>query len=125
MILVDTNVLIDYFNGSDLIIDSLSDTEDIATCGIILAELFHGVKSKNEKTEISEALADFQWISIPENLWWEVGDNLNLMKKKGLTVPFQDAIIATLSIQNDLYLLTKDKHFSEIAKILPLKLYKQ
>ncbi|OHD63873.1 MAG: hypothetical protein A2176_09880 [Spirochaetes bacterium RBG_13_51_14] len=125
MILVDTSVLIDYFRNKDTVVDSLLETEELATCGIVLAELLHGVRSDNEKTEVSEAIADFNWIAIGDSLWRKVGENLNLIKKGGLTIPFQDAVIATICITNDLFLLTNDKHFEDIGKILPgLKLHK-
>jgi hypothetical protein len=47
------------------------------------------------------------------------------LKKKGISVPFQDAAIATICIVNDIPLLSKDSHFEIIAKVLDgLRLYK-
>ena len=55
MILVDTNIIIDYLKGIDSPIESLLETAELATCGIVLAELLHGVKSESEKTDLIEA----------------------------------------------------------------------
>lgn len=124
MIFVDTNVLIDYLRGNNSPFDALLDSEEFATCGIVLAELIHGIKSDKEKIKITEALSDFQWIRIEEDLWLEIGENLNLIKKSGFTVPFQDAVIATLCIKSDIPLLSNDTHFENIAKALPkLQMY--
>jgi tRNA(fMet)-specific endonuclease VapC len=38
-------------------------------------------------------------------------------RKKGRTVPSTDALIAAAAIENNLSLLTLDKHFTLIAKI--------
>jgi predicted nucleic acid-binding protein len=45
MILVDTNILIDYFKGDSILLDNLIEQGSIAICGIVLTELLHGVNS--------------------------------------------------------------------------------
>ena len=46
------------------------------------------------------------------------------LRSNGVTVPFQDALIAYTAINNDVPLKTKDKHFQLIRTILPaLMLY--
>jgi len=46
--------------------------------------------------------------------------NLCQLRGKGITVPFQDALLATLAMQNDLAVWTYDKHFKLIAEEFPL-----
>ena len=119
MILIDTSLLIDYFRGKDSTLNYLIESENLAICGIILAELLHGINSENEKLLICDAIADFEWISIDDGIWNSVGNNLNLLRKNGLNIPFQDAILSTLCIEKNLRIATKDKHFKEISNILP------
>ena len=46
------------------------------------------------------------------------------LKKSGLTIPFQDGIIAYLAIKNDCQLWTFDNHFKLIKTVVPvLKLF--
>ena len=98
--------------------------EDVALCGIILAELLHGVNSNKERQLIQDAVEDFKWIPIDDTIWLSVGNNLNLLRRKGLTVPFQDVVLATLCIQKEMEIATNDKHFRQIAVILKdLKVY--
>ena len=54
-----------------------------------------------------------------------LGSNLYKLRKNGLTVPFSDAIIATIAIKNRIPVWTGDKHFALMQNILDdLKLYK-
>ena len=118
MILIDTNLLIDYLRGTDFSLNDIIDKESPAICGIVLAELLHGVNSDKERQLISDAISDFEWISIDDWIWRSVGDNLNLLRKNGLKVPFQDAVLATLCIEKNLKIATGDKHFKDISDVL-------
>lgn len=61
---------------------------------------------------------------IPQDLWAALGRNLSALRAHGITVPFPDALIATVAIENDLELWTRDAHFSLIQGVLPqLKLF--
>jgi predicted nucleic acid-binding protein len=125
MILIDTSLLIDYLKGPDTILDGIIEKEEVAICGIVLAELFHGINSNREKELIHDAVKDFEWVQIEDTIWHTVGINLNKLKKNGLTVPFQDAVIATLCIDKNIKIATRDKHFERIATILTdLQVYK-
>jgi predicted nucleic acid-binding protein len=71
-------------------------------------------------------LATLGTISTPESVWDDVGDNLRTLRTHGLTVPFPDAVLATLAIANSLELWTHDAHFPLIQKWLPaLKLFQE
>ncbi len=125
MILIDTNLLIDYLKGSDTILGDLIEIEETAICGIVLAELIHGINSDSEKELIHDAVKDFEWIPIEDTIWRAVGINLNKLKKNGLTIPFQDVVLATLCIDKKIKIATKDKHFEKIATVLTdLQIYK-
>jgi len=118
VILLDTNVIIEYLKNRYPSLDPLLDTGECATCGIVLAELIHGIKSDSEKIKIVAALSEFHWISIDNSIWEKTGDNLRILRSNGITVPFQDAVIATLCIEKKCSLLTLDSHFKKIADLI-------
>jgi predicted nucleic acid-binding protein len=62
---------------------------------------------------ISDAVQDFEWIPIDESIWYAVGNNLNILRRNGLNVPFQDAVLTILCIEQDIYIATKDNHFQK------------
>ncbi|MFH0976772.1 MAG: PIN domain-containing protein [Spirochaetota bacterium] len=124
MILADTNIIIDYLKNKRSDFENLIDKDDIATCGIILSELIHGARTEKDKVDITEAIKELQWLSIDDDIWQDVGNNLNKLKTQGLTIPFQDAVLATLCINKNIPIMTNDTHFIKIAEILQnLKLF--
>lgn len=119
MILVDSNIIIDYWRQPNDKIRKIFLENDVYICGIIKTELLHGSKDVNQYHKIKEAISDFPIIDLYPLFWDELGYNLFTLKKSGLTVPIQDAMIATLAINFDLKLWTYDKHFFHIKRILP------
>jgi len=119
MILVDSNIIIDYWRQPNDIIKKILLENDVYICGIIKTELLYGSKDVNQYHKIIEAISDFPIIDLYPLFWDELGYNLFTLKKSGITVPIQDTMIATLAINYDLKLWTNDKHFFHIKSILP------
>jgi predicted nucleic acid-binding protein len=124
MILVDTSVVIDYSRSGSPAMLAAFKSEDAAICGVTRAEVLHGARDARHAAKLIDALNDFRQEAIPDMLWNKVGVNLAGLRTRGLTVPFADAIIASLAIHLDVELWTKDKQFTLIQTILPaLRLY--
>src|SRR5438270_8847544 len=98
MILVDANIVIDHGKGQDAKLTQLVSPLPIATCGITRAELLCGARTPAERQALLSALSTYQQVPIPDGLWDTVGDNLAALRAAGVTVPFQDVVIATLGI---------------------------
>lgn len=98
----------------------------MAVCGVTRAEVLHGVRTAADRTKVMALLGQFAQMPIPETLWEMVGDNPATLRSKGVTVPFPDAVLTTVSIANGLELWTRDAHFTIIQKCLPaLKLFQE
>jgi len=123
-ILADSNVYIDFWKKpNQRIIDTFS-TEDVVICGVVKCELLHGAKSDADFTRIRDALDEFEELAFEESDWEKLGIQLYKLRTKGITVPFQDAIIALLSIKHGVPIWTNDKHFALIKAVFPdLQLY--
>ena len=119
MILVDTNIIIDFWDKPTDIARKVFEENDIATCGVIKTELLRGSNSANQFEQMNEALADFNYLSFSENDWIELSKQFIIFKQNGLVVPFQDAIIAFLAIKYNCELWTNDKHFKLMQAVLP------
>lgn len=73
---------------------------------------------------LEEDLGVFESLNIGQSDWNDFGKFLYRVRKSGLTVPYQDALIAFVAIKNDVPVWTKDKHFKLIqAADEKLKLY--
>lgn len=126
MILVDTSVIIDALRKPDPKLQGHFSTYVAAICGVTRAEVLYGARDGADAQKLKAALGSFPSLAIPETIWEVVGDNLYVLRTSGITVPFQDVVIATVAIVNDVELWTRDKQFSLIQSALPaLKLFQE
>jgi len=128
MILVDSSVWIDYFNGKENsqtdFLDQSLGRQLVSTGDLILAEVLQGFKSKRD-FEVALSLFEklvFHQIGGKE-IAIKVAENHRLLRKKGITVRKTiDLFIATYCIENDLRLLHNDRDFDSCVKYLELKI---
>ncbi len=127
MILVDTGVRIDFLRTKEPKLDHLFRTLPVAVCGVTRAEILAGARGGGkDRQRLLQFLSTFQQVPTPEPCWDQVGDNLAALYARGITVPFPDAVIATLGIENDLEVWARDAHFPTMQTILAaLKLFQE
>lgn len=127
MILVDSSVWIDYFNGkqtwqTDLLDKKLSD-EPIAIGDLILTEVLQGFRSDRD---YKSARSFLNTLVFRQMGGYMVADqsarNYRKLRKMGITVRKTiDVIIATYCIIEAMPLLHDDRDFNPLADHLPLK----
>ena len=120
MILVDTNVLIDFWKNPTTEYRVIFEQNESATCGVIKTEILRGSKSLKETEKLKEALNCFEYLGFEKEDWVELATLFTKLKNAGLTIPFQDGIISYLAIKHDCELWTQDKHFLLIKTIFPM-----
>lgn len=119
MILVDTTVVIDFTRTGNPAIFRLFVQYDAAICGVVRAELLHGARDPAHRLRLMNALAAFRHIVIADDIWDAVGDHAAELRRNGVTVPFGDAILATIAIREDVEFWTRDSHFQHVQAVLP------
>lgn len=127
MILVDTSVWIDYFNGvgnphTDLLDSSL--TEGAVVIGdLIFLEILQGIRSDNDYQKTRQgllALEQFELFGL--DMVQPCADNYRALRKQGITIrKTADVIIATFCMENRLPLLYLDRDFTPFVKHLGLE----
>lgn len=123
-LLLDSNIIIDLWRNENSVYADLFHMYSIYICGVVRSELMHGAYSEKNLKEIDEKLNLLNEININQNQWSKFGTFLYRLRANGLTLPYADALIAFIAIENDIQLLTNDKHFNLISEIEPkLKLY--
>jgi predicted nucleic acid-binding protein len=118
MILVDSGVLIDFLRTKDADLAALFRSLPVAVCGATRAEIFCGARSSADRQRLAVFLSPFQQVSIADSLWDALGDNLAALRASGITVPLADAIIATVGIENNIEVWTRDPHFRKMQQVL-------
>jgi predicted nucleic acid-binding protein len=127
MIVVDSSVWIDYFNGqmnaaTDLLDDLLGD-EPILIGDLIYAEVLQGFQ---EDRDYIQAKKLFESLTFGEMLGKDVAlrsvDNYRTLRKKSVTIRKTiDMIIGTFCIETNMSLLHQDRDFDPMEKHLKLR----
>ena len=102
-------------------IDYLIKENLILTTGIIRMELLSGTKNEVEYMRLKKRLSAFRSIKTDESTWektCEVGFHL---RRKGVTVPYTDILIATCALVEECVVLHVDNHFDLMSEHLDLK----
>ena len=126
MILVDSSVWVDYFNGTASsetdFLDAALGSEPVAIGDLILAEVLQGFRSHSDY-EVAKgmlmSLTVFDLLSTEIAL--KAADNYRTLRRRGVTVrKTVDCIIATFCIEHHLPLLYSDRDFDPFVKSLGL-----
>ena len=127
MILVDSSVWIDYFNGKITpqteMLDRLLGQEPLAIGDLILTEVLQGFASESEFKEASKLLTALTVVELggPE-IALQAARNFRLLRNLGVTVQKTvDTVIATRCIESGFELLHNDRDFDPFAKHLGLR----
>jgi len=126
MILVDSSVWIDYFNGTPSwqadALDELLDRETIAVGDLILAEVLQGFREERDFESAKRLLLDLYQVQLcGTEVALEAAMNFRLLRSKGVTVrKTVDTFIATACIKNGWMLLHNDRDFEPFEKHLGL-----
>lgn len=114
-VIIDTSAWIEFFNKTDSKIGDttgkLIETDNAVLMGVVLAELLCGVKKKKEANQLQELMGILPYAGTTQNDWIQTGKTLNQLRKKGITVPLTDVLIASVACRNNFSVLTCDKHF--------------
>ncbi len=127
--MIDTSVWIDYLRDSNKelndFIDGLIDADVVYTNGIIKSELLIGTKTQKEYDLTKNNLDCFNTLDLDDRIFNEVSKVGFQLKRKGITVPLSDLIIAVQCFEHQLVLIEKDRHFEKIKECLDVKLFQE
>lgn len=127
MILVDSSVWIDYFNGTKTpeadLLDSLLGKELIVMGDLILVEVLQGFQTDKDFETAKNELLGFPFMDMcNKELAIESALNFRTLRKNGATVRKTiDVLIGTFCIHHQISLLHNDRDFEPMERFLKLK----
>ncbi len=127
MLLVDSTVWVDYFNGRATsqtdYLDSILDSIPVLVGDLILAEVLQGFRDDAQFEKARRALGKFMQVSmVNSTLAVQSARNYRFLRQKGVTVrKTMDSLIATYCIENKYKLLHNDSDFDGYEEHLELK----
>lgn len=127
MILVDTSVWIDYFNGvanphTDRLDAALTDG-DVVMGDLILLEILQGIRHDHDYAKTRKSLSALDLLELfGARMVGLCADNYRTLRKQGITVrKTVDVIIASFCIEHGLPLLFLDRDFLPFVDHLGLE----
>jgi len=127
MVVVDSSVWIDYFNGKVTrqtnLLDSLLGSDLVVIGDIILTEVLQGFRDDKDFNKAKDLLDCLLFRPIlGKELAVKSAQNYRHLRRKGVTVTKTvDVIIATFFIWNNLPLLHSDRDFRPMERHLNLR----
>lgn len=117
-VLADTSAWIEFFRrGKSPVADSverLIRDEGVLVVGPVTMELLAGISSRGEGQRIERLLGGLPFEDIGRDDWEAAGETARDLRRRGVTVPMSDILIATVARRLDVQVLTTDKHFREL-----------
>ena len=129
MILVDTSVWVNYFNGivnkQTESLDHLLSERTVLVGDIILTEILQGFDRDKEFRLAKKALNPLDCVHLGDkSLAIKAASNFRFLRSKGVIIrKTVDMLIVSWCIEHEVELLHNDKDFDLIATQLPLQIY--
>ena len=122
--LLDTSVLLEYSKRAEndrtyrirQQIEQLDDTDEIALCGMVIAEFIQGMYP-DEEARILPFLSRLPCISTADETFKHAGYLSRDLKNQGLETPLIDCLIAATAIAHDSVLVTTVRHFERFPDL--------
>ena len=126
MIVVDSSVWIDFFNGVSTPevdrLDALLGVTPLAIGDLILVEVMQGFRNERDVATARQLFRSLALLPLLEGSnSWKAAENYRQLRRKGITVRKTiDGIIATACIEANLPLLFSDRDFQPYVEHLGL-----
>lgn len=117
-LILDTNVVIDYFKQNQQITFNIKRAERIYLPVTVVGELYFGaycsLRPEIKKKEIEDFLPTVQVLIVDMHTVDFYGAAKASLRKKGKPIPYNDVWIAAIAIQHNIPLYTNDTHIREV-----------
>ena len=91
----------------------LISEDRVVLCGVVELELLQGLR-EGERKALETALSALEFVPTSREDFQTAGELLGGLRRRGVTIPVTDGIIAAQCLRRGLVLLENDKHFAHI-----------
>jgi predicted nucleic acid-binding protein len=84
---------------------------------MVLAEILQGIKNPKEARRVRENLEALPFLETSREIWQNAGELSAQLRRKGLTIPLSDLIIAATALHEDVEVFTLDPHFKKMPAL--------
>lgn len=127
MVIVDTSAWIEFFRrdgdpATKLAMKSLIEELEATLCGPVEMEFLGGARP-HERPRIQSRFEILPYLNNDQKIWREAATHYATLRGEGVTVPWNDALIAALALRQGCRIYAVDHHFEAMEKLLGLRLY--
>ncbi len=121
MVLVDTSVWIEFLNRPNApvrgVLEGLLRQGEVATAGLVLAELQHGCRSAPELRLLLELMEPLIYLDARRDTWLQAGEIAADCSSRGFQIGIGDSLLAALALRENATLFTLDRDFERIPRL--------
>jgi predicted nucleic acid-binding protein len=126
MVLIDTSAWLfalkkDFHPTIKKRIEELLLESDVAINGMIELGLLGGARSEKEYNRLKNRLEALYYVEADRPLWYLASKIAFDLKRKGMSIPYPDIVIAASALKEGAVLIHADSHFDLIAEHTDLK----
>lgn len=122
-VVVDTSVWIDFFAGkASAALESALQDGVVVLPPIVIAELLSGVHKPRQVQKLEAFLSELPVHPTPREHWNAVGRMRRLLQQRGVSMSTPDAHVAQSALDLGALLLTRDRVFSTVQRMIGLRL---
>ena len=126
LFLVDTSVWLlvlrkDFIPAVKDRIDYLIKEDVIITTGIIKLEILGGAKTEEDFKRLKTRLDSLEAVETDDSLWERAYELAFKLRRKGITAPHTDILIASCALMTGSIVVHADTHFDLMANPIRLK----
>jgi predicted nucleic acid-binding protein len=123
-VLVDTSVWADFFNDhpspeQHALTDLFTSADDeICTCGVVVAEVFQGLRKDKGRRRLSDLFRDLTFLAATNiDLYFRAADLYRALRERGKTIRSTiDCVIAVLAEEHGCSILARDRDMDMILR---------
>ncbi len=128
-VLVDTSAWVDFLNGHDspeamTVSELLKGDDDVCTCGVVVAEVFQGLRENKAYREIASLFSEMTFLESSDiATHFRTAELYRALRKRGITVRSTiDCLITVLAADNGCQILARDRDVAAIVSSGLIKL---
>jgi len=122
VVIVDTSAWIPFFNQPGSLekreIDALIDVDRLVLVGVVLAELIQGCRTPAEANTVVSKLSGLRFLDTGFATWRRAGEISFSLRRKGVTLPLSDLVIAALALEHRCGVYALDPHFEQVPGLI-------
>ena len=121
MVLVDTSVWIEFLDHNNpsvsVDLEALLRRGEVATTGLVLAELRRGCRSIPQVRGLFQAMEPLLYLEPDRDCWLRTGELAAECSARGYQIGIADCLLAALALREGALVFTLDRDFARIPRL--------